>query len=77
MIHRLTVDLTRCRGHGICMLLLADRVDLDKWGFPVVDGTELASKESLRRARRAAFACPTGALKVEGADANERTAGAP
>ena len=67
MSDRLVVDLTLCRGHGICMLVFADRVELDEWGFPVVDGADLDTRKMLRRARRAVAACPTGALRVEAA----------
>ena len=64
MTHRLVVDLTRCRGHGICVLLAPERVDLDRWGFPIVDEAGLDEKPLLRRAIRAAAACPRRALSV-------------
>jgi ferredoxin len=64
MSERLAVDLSLCRGHGICMLLAGDRIELDQWGFPIVDSVELDSKAALRRARRAAAGCPTGALRI-------------
>ncbi len=69
MKSRLVVDLTRCRGHGICMLVFGDRIELDRWGFPVVDDADLDSARLLRRARRAVAACPAGALRIEGARA--------
>lgn len=65
---RLVVDLTRCRGHGICMLLCTERIELDEWGFPVVDSADIEASPVLHRARRAAAACPTGALRLESID---------
>lgn len=62
---RLVVDFTRCRGHGICTVLFAERAELDEWGFPVIDPADLDSAPLVRRARRAVVACPRGALSVE------------
>lgn len=58
------IDPTRCRGHAICALFFADGVELDRWGFGrVVDGG-VDSARLLRKARRAAAACPNGAFVV-------------
>jgi ferredoxin len=62
-----TVDPVRCAGHGLCALLLEERVDLDTWGFPRVDPTPLAEGRDAGRARRAARACPRQALFVSAA----------
>ncbi len=64
MTGRLRVDRTRCAGHGICALLAPGALDLDAWGFPELVADELDG-DDLRRARRAAAACPRGALTVE------------
>lgn len=64
MTGRLRVDRTRCAGHGICALIAPGALDLDAWGFPEVVAAEL-SGDDLRRARRAAAACPRGALTIE------------
>jgi ferredoxin len=61
---RLRVDRTRCAGHGICAIVAPGALDLDVWGFPEVVVAEL-SGDVLRRARRAAAACPRGALVIE------------
>jgi ferredoxin len=61
---RLLVDWTRCDGHGLCAALLPERIQLDDWGFPLVDGSPLDDAE-LRHARRAALACPALALRLE------------
>ncbi|HSP37727.1 MAG TPA: ferredoxin [Frankiaceae bacterium] len=58
------IDLARCRGHGICALLLADHVDLDDWGYAVLNEESADSRRATRRARRASRACPQGAISV-------------
>jgi len=60
---RLEVDMTRCEGHGICALLFAEAIDLDRYGYAVVL-TATLSGASEKKARRVAKACPQGALVV-------------
>lgn len=56
------IDPILCRGHAICALFFADGVDLDQWGFgKVVTGTAESARD-IRRAHRAAAACPNGAF---------------
>lgn len=55
---RVRVNPIACTGHGICAELLPERVQLDEWGYPVVDGEPLPAA-LLADARRAAAACPT------------------
>ncbi len=62
---RLRVDPRRCRGHGICLLRAPDRIELDEWGFPEVDGRPLVRPEELGQARRAVAACPARALTLD------------
>lgn len=64
MSARIRVDPTKCRGHGICALFHPDGIDLDRWGFGRVVEAEVADGRDLRRARRAAAACPNGAVVV-------------
>ena len=49
----------------MCAELLPERITLDPWGYPIVDGAPLHGEE-VRHAIRAAQACPTLALLVEG-----------
>lgn len=63
MSERVAVDWIACQGRGLCAELLPERVVLDEWGYPVVDGTPLAP-EVLGYARAAALACPTRALRL-------------
>jgi ferredoxin len=60
----ISIDPVKCTGHGMCALLLAERVTLDHWGFPVVDTTPIDGRGAVRRAQRAARACPRQALHV-------------
>ena len=64
---RLSVDMTRCKGSGMCALLFEEAVDLDRFGFPVVTTAPLDGSLR-RRALRAAKACPHGALLALDAD---------
>ena len=57
-----TVDPVRCAAHGLCAVILDEHVSLDEWGFPVVDATAVVERRLVRRARRAARACPRRAL---------------
>ncbi len=65
---RLRVNPVTCVGHGLCADHLPERIRLDDWGYPIVDGTEVPP-ELIKHARRAANACPTLALLLE-ADGN-------
>ncbi len=58
---QLRVNPIDCKAHGLCAELLPERVSLDDWGYPIVDG-EPVPRELLQHARRAAAACPTLAL---------------
>jgi ferredoxin len=63
---RLTVDPIAYTGHGACAELLPEWIQLDDWGYPMVDGAPLPD-ELLVHARRAAAACPTLALRLSAA----------
>ena len=62
------IDPTRCRGHAICALHLLDAVEFDRWGFGRVVQPTADDPRAVRRARRAAAACPNGAVVVEDRD---------
>jgi ferredoxin len=61
---RIRVNPIQCVAHGICAELLPERVSLDEWGYPVVDGSPL-EPELTGYARLAASSCPTLALLLE------------
>jgi ferredoxin len=60
---RLRLDPTACTGHGLCAVLLAERVGLDEWGYPLIAPGPL-EPGLLDAARDAAYACPTRALRL-------------
>ena len=55
------VNPIACEAHGMCAELLPERITLDEWGYPIVDGRPVEG-ELLAHATRAAQACPTLAL---------------
>jgi ferredoxin len=71
MSQRVRVNPIACEAHGMCAELLPERIALDEWGYPIVDGAPLHGEE-LRHAIRAAQACPTFALLVERERAPQR-----
>lgn len=64
MSYRLRVNPITCQAHGMCAELLPERIALDDWGYPILDGEPLEST-LVGHARRAAQACPTFALLLE------------
>jgi ferredoxin len=64
MSHRLRVNPIACEAHGMCAELLPERITLDEWGYPLIDGEPL-DPAHVENALRAAQACPTFALIVE------------
>jgi ferredoxin len=60
----LRVDPIACEGHGLCAELFPERITLDDWGYPIVNGAPIP-RELERHARRAAADCPRCALKLE------------
>lgn len=65
---RLVIDWQRCRGRGVCAQLFPERIGVDEWGYPLLDGSLDGSLEAaeLRRARATVRACPHGALRIAG-----------
>jgi len=60
---RVTVDWIACQGRGLCAELLPERITMDPWGYPVLDGEPLPAS-LLGYARAAAKACPVRALRL-------------
>ncbi len=63
MSYRARVNPIACEAHGMCAELLPERITMDEWGYPIVDGTPLQDWQ-VKHAIRAARACPTFALLV-------------
>lgn len=68
MSARLVIDASLCDGHGICALRCPELISLDEWGYAHVATTDVASERLAARARRAAAACPAGALRLVATD---------
>ncbi len=64
---RLKLDPVACDGHGLCAELLPERVKLDDWGYPIVDGASL-TPDLVPHARRAVAGCPALALALARTD---------
>ncbi len=61
---RFRVDPIACEAFGYCAELLPERITLDEWGYPVVNGEPVPS-DLLDLARRAGAACPRRAVRLE------------
>ncbi len=61
---RLRVDPVACDAYGFCAELLPERITLDEWGYPIVDGTPV-EPSLVALATRAAAECPRRALLLE------------
>ncbi len=75
MSERLRVNPIACEGHGLCAELFPEWIDLDDWGYPIVDGRPVPP-QLLEHARRAVAACPALALALVRAEAASRRYGA-
>ncbi len=62
MIQRLKVNPIACVGHGLCADLLPEVIELDEWGYPVID--ERIPPRLTAHAKRAVNACPALALRL-------------
>jgi ferredoxin len=58
---RVRVNPIDCVAHGVCAELLPEWVELDEWGYPVVDDQPVPHQLH-SHARRAAAACPARAI---------------
>ncbi|MGI5168676.1 ferredoxin [Spirillospora sp. CA-253888] len=60
---RVAIDWSRCDGHGLCAYLVPELIQLDRYGFPVVLGTDIPAWME-RDVSRAVSMCPALALRV-------------
>jgi ferredoxin len=58
------VDPVACDAYGYCAELLPERVTLDEWGYPVVDGAPIGAGLA-EMAARAVAECPRRAFHLE------------
>ncbi|MGC1185397.1 MAG: ferredoxin [Candidatus Dormiibacterota bacterium] len=59
----LRIDPTACAGHGICAELVPEMVQLDEWGYPIID-VAAVPPQLRQHAQRAVSFCPTLALSL-------------
>jgi ferredoxin len=64
----ITIDRTRCDGHGLCAELLPELVALEDWGYPMIAAGPVPEPLA-GHARRAVAACPLLALGLRPAPA--------
>lgn len=58
---RLEIDRIACDGAGLCAELLPEMIELDEWGYPIMNDPQVPDR--LRApAREAAALCPRLAL---------------
>jgi ferredoxin len=60
---QLRVNPIKCAGHAACAELLPEMIQLDEWGYPIIDPRPVPLALS-RDARRAVSACPALALRL-------------
>ncbi len=65
---RMRVDPIACRAHGLCSEMVPELIELDEWGYPILDSTAELPRQLRARARAAARQCPTLALHLNRAD---------
>jgi ferredoxin len=58
------IDRTACTGIGMCARLLPEAIDLDPWGYPILQAEALVTERDVRRAEHA---CPRRALQARAA----------
>jgi ferredoxin len=63
MHKELRVNPIACSGHGACAELLPELIELDEWGYPIVDPRPVPPALE-RQARRAVSGCPELALRL-------------
>jgi len=59
----LVLDPVACDGRGVCAEMLPERIELDRWGFPVIDGAAI-TPTLYEHAVRAVRSCPKQALHL-------------
>lgn len=64
MRYRLRVNPIQCDGYGMCADVFPEHVELDEWGYPMLD-PEPFGDQHVRSARRAVKACPRLALSLD------------
>jgi ferredoxin len=72
-VKTLRVDPIACDGHGLCAELFPEWIELDDWGYPIVDGSPVPTGLE-EHARRAVKECPKLALRLSASAARRSRA---
>lgn len=67
---RLRLDPIRCDAFGMCAEMLPERITLDDWGYPIIDGRPVTGRLA-ELAQAAVAACPRVALRLVDAEAGD------
>ncbi len=59
----LVVDPVACDGRGLCAELLPENIQVDRWGYPIIDNAEISAIH-IEHAVRAVRSCPQQALHL-------------
>lgn len=62
----LTIDWSRCDGHGVCVAAFRERLERDRWGYPQgipTSGVHVDDGE-IGAAKTAVATCPAAALRL-------------
>jgi ferredoxin len=62
---QLRLDPIACDGHGLCAELFPEWIELDDWGYPIIDARPVPDSLA-EHARRAIKECPKLALRFAG-----------
>jgi ferredoxin len=60
----LRVNPILCDAHGLCAEVLPERIELDEWGYPIIEDAPVP-RSLEAHARRAVATCPVLALRLE------------
>ena len=60
----LAIDRIKCDGHGVCADLLPEMIELDDWGYPIINAGAIPAPV-LSHAKRAVSGCPMLALRLQ------------
>ncbi len=63
MNKHLLIDPTKCDGVGICAIKAPDLIQMDVWGFPIIESAPLTDNTK-KQAKKALRACPKKALLI-------------
>jgi ferredoxin len=60
----IAINRIRCDGHGVCAGVLPELIQLDEWGYPIIDPRPIPER-LMPHARRAVSSCPMLALRLD------------